>query len=330
VSEVKSETIDISIRVFIQKEDKTMKKIGCIFFTLLLLMSTPVFAAEKNINAKGLYIAGASESLNDAKQNALEDAMRQAAEQAGVLVSSFSKTHNMQLTDDEVTVLATKIIQIKDKKFEVELLSDSEIKVIAYIDAVVNTDSINEDVIGLKNKNKELEWQKNQSQEKQRVLHEIDDLNAHIVEEYGKRYHELSSYTRMKELNVNMPWREAVNKFDSDMSTQNYYSAGGSIWVAIIGYKNSKSKSYNADYFDDVVFDLEMKNIEYNIVKHDYVKAFHYCCYLMFSVDKNNYSKYLSAESKRKLQKYKKILGDYCSTYEPKEYNRIINIKFPD
>lgn len=176
-----------------REDENEMKKFFCLL-ALTLLLTTPVLAAEKTISATGMYIAGASESLNDAKQNALNDAMRQAAEQAGVLVNSYSKTHNMELTDDEVTILATRIIKITNKNFDVKLISDSEIKVIAYIDVVVNTESINEDIIRLKNKNKELEWQKNQSQEKQRVLHEIDDLNANIVEEYRKRYHVLQYY----------------------------------------------------------------------------------------------------------------------------------------
>ena len=312
-----------------REDENEMKKFFCLL-ALTLLLTTPVLAAEKTISATGMYIAGASESLNDAKQNALNDAMRQAAEQAGVLVNSYSKTHNMELTDDEVTILATRIIKITNKNFDVKLISDSEIKVIAYIDVVVNTESINEDIIRLKNKNKELEWQKNQSQEKQRVLHEIDDLNANIVEEYRKRYHELKSYTRIKELNIKMPWKEAVNKFDSDMSTQNYYSAGGYIWVAIVGYKNSKCKTGSVDYFDNIVFDLEMKNIEYNIVKHDYARAFHYCRYLMFLMDKNNYDKYLSVDSQQKLRRYRGILENYCRIYEPMEFKRIINIKFPN
>ena len=100
-----------------------MRKVFTLVFAFLFMFVTTAFAAEKTISATGMYIAGASESLNDAKQNALQDAMRQAAEQAGVLVSSYSKTHNMQLTDDEVTVVASKIIKVIDKKFDVELLS---------------------------------------------------------------------------------------------------------------------------------------------------------------------------------------------------------------
>ena len=46
------------------------------------MLTAPALAAEKLINATGMYIAGASESLNDAKHNALNDAMRQATEQA--------------------------------------------------------------------------------------------------------------------------------------------------------------------------------------------------------------------------------------------------------
>ena len=73
-----------------------------------------------------------------------------------------------------------------------------------------------------------------------------------------------------------------------------------------------------------------MKNIEYNIVKHDYARAFHYCRYLMFLMDKNNYDKYLSVDSQQKLRRYRGILENYCRIYEPMEFKRIINIKFPN
>lgn len=92
-----------------------MQKAFFMLVTFFLLFISTAFAAEQSINATGIYIAGASESLNEAKQNALKDAMRQATEQAGVIVNSYSKIHNMELTDDEVTIVANRILKITKK-----------------------------------------------------------------------------------------------------------------------------------------------------------------------------------------------------------------------
>jgi len=99
-----------------------MNKLLVYVLICVFSFTASAFAAEKTINVTGMYIAGASESLNSAKQHALEDAMRLATEQAGVLVSSYSKTQNMVLTDDEVTTVASKIIKVNKKNYSVNLL----------------------------------------------------------------------------------------------------------------------------------------------------------------------------------------------------------------
>lgn len=133
------------------------------FFTALgmaLLLTifavNSVNAAEQTMSATGEYVAGAVESLNDAKQHALEDAMRQVAERAGVLVTSYSKTHNLTLTEDEVTTVAAKIIRVTQKDFDVKLLSDSEIRVVVNIVAIVDTDNISADIERIRQENKQL------------------------------------------------------------------------------------------------------------------------------------------------------------------------------
>ena len=92
-----------------------MNKLLVYVLICVFSFTASAFAAEKTISVTGMYIAGASESLNSAKQHALEDAMRLATEHAGVLVSSYSKTQNMVLTDDEVTTVASKIIKVNKK-----------------------------------------------------------------------------------------------------------------------------------------------------------------------------------------------------------------------
>ena len=67
---------------------KINQKILISLLSFFIFFMSSAVASEQKINTTGIYIAGASESLNDAKKHALEDAMRQATEQAGVLVNS--------------------------------------------------------------------------------------------------------------------------------------------------------------------------------------------------------------------------------------------------
>ena len=139
-------------------EGRTNRYIILFVLGILCLFNTHAFAETYNIEGSGMYIAGASESLNDAKKHALEEAMRQVVEKAGVMVTSYSEMHNAELTKDETTVVASKIIKIKNKSFNTILISDSEIKVIASINAVINTDDINLNEIVKNNKNLENQY----------------------------------------------------------------------------------------------------------------------------------------------------------------------------
>ena len=135
-----------------------MKKwlVAFLLTLVIAIFTQEAFAAEHNISATGTYVAGSSETLDSAKQHAMEDAMRQAIEQVGVLVVSYSKTHNMILTDDEVMLISSKIVKIQNKKFDIMLLSDCEIRVMVYIDVVVDTKGIDDDVLKLKRDNQRL------------------------------------------------------------------------------------------------------------------------------------------------------------------------------
>lgn len=302
-----------------------MKKIFIFVLMVISLLTAPALAAEKLISATGMYIAGASESLNDAKQNALQDAMRQAAEQAGVLVNSYSKTHNMQLTDDEVTVVATKIIKVIDKKFDVELLSDSEIKVTAYVDVVVNTESMNEDIIKLKNKNEELLSEKTNLQIKQDALNEMNKLKNNIVEKYRNMFNVFNGPIKTKKLDFNCYWKDAVSNFDIEMSRLDYYGSGGSLAMAHSNYLRSNVPQNKwKDYVDDVICELEIKAIERHIAMGDYDLALMDCCSITYKISENNFSTRMQDDSKEKLIRYVKVIGEYLSVYEPEKFNDIM------
>ena len=279
-----------------------------------------------------MYIAGASESLNDAKQNALNDAMRQAAEQAGVLVNSYSKTHNMELTDDEVTVVATKIIKIINKNFDVNLIADSEIKVIAHIDVVVNTESINEDILQLKKKNVKLEEEKNEIMKRQEVLAELHNLANEIRKMYKGEFDLYEKEKIRKNLTPSSYYVDALENFKIDMKKGDYNCAETDIAIASLNYKkmNKISKEERSFYIDDKICDFEIKRIEAYIANNEYPRATEECIYFANLIERNNYDKYVSDGTMQKTVKYFKILSEYIDMYEPDKWNIIMeNPGFP-
>lgn len=295
-----------------------MQKAFFMLVTFFLLFISTTFAAEQSINATGIYIAGASESLNDAKQNALKDALRQATEQAGVIVNSYSKIHNMELTDDEVTIVANRILKITKKKFTVELLSESEIKVTAHIDVIINSDSINDDIVKLKKENFELAKQ-NQSLESQKnILVELNNLTTEIKKSYNRKMDLNSPQIKYpQKITISTPWQVALENFYIEMDNNNYREARVNIQVAISHYMIQVKGDNKHDYIDKTICDLRLKKIDAYLSNNDYLGAIEHLIYFVKSIKNNNYENSISIDDYNKINLYAKLLTAYFNTYEP-------------
>ncbi len=86
--------------------------------TLLLLVPAVGFSETKEIVAEGAYHMGDGETPSVAESRALLQAKRVAVERAGTYVESYSKVKNLQLTEDEIQVLASGLMEVTilDKK----------------------------------------------------------------------------------------------------------------------------------------------------------------------------------------------------------------------
>ena len=82
--------------------------------------SSSAFAATQTVHGIGLYQMGESETIQQAKEKAKDDALRNAAEQAGVYVRSHTETKNLAVTDDEVTTIASQLLKVKSVDFTQE------------------------------------------------------------------------------------------------------------------------------------------------------------------------------------------------------------------
>src|SRR3989304_574797 len=93
-----------------------------LFFTLIialfLFFPSLGFAETKEIISAGTYNMGDGETPSVAEGRALLQAKRTALEQAGTYVESYTKVKNFQLTEDEIQVLASGIMEVEilDKK----------------------------------------------------------------------------------------------------------------------------------------------------------------------------------------------------------------------
>jgi len=101
---------------FFSREVRRIKYLHIAF--ILLFVPVFSFAETKSIISEGSYNMGDGETPSVAESRALLNAKRTALEQAGTYVESYSRTKNYQLTEDEVKVIASGLMQVNilDKK----------------------------------------------------------------------------------------------------------------------------------------------------------------------------------------------------------------------
>lgn len=130
-----------------------MRKLKYILLLFIMLISFSPFAHAETIIAEGSYTMSDSETPEDAKQQAINNAQRNAMEQAGTYIMSYSKSHNGQLTRDDIQSIAAGVIKttILDEHrtmqnnvitFHAKISADIDTKVIdKYIHNVVVADT---------------------------------------------------------------------------------------------------------------------------------------------------------------------------------------------
>ena len=93
-------------------------RVWVIIIALFLFFPSLGFAETKEIISEGTYNMGDGETPSVAESRALLQAKRTALEQAGTYVESWTKVENLQLTKDEIQVLASGIMEVEilDKK----------------------------------------------------------------------------------------------------------------------------------------------------------------------------------------------------------------------
>ena len=104
----------------------------------------PIVHAEiKTYTGNGEYIMSEFETLDIAKQRAKQKAERNAQEQAGVFVGSYTKVRNAQITEDEIIAITNGILNVLDVQYKLTPLADGKsVTIAATIQATINSDDV--------------------------------------------------------------------------------------------------------------------------------------------------------------------------------------------
>ena len=216
-----------------------MKKFLIFFAVIFLQMFGTANAEIKIYTGTDVYIMSESDSLGSAKEKAKQKALRNAQEQAGVYVSSYTKVINNQVTHDEIITMTNGILEVLDVNYVIadEKIDDiNGIRIKAEVKVRIDSDKIDawlDKEIAEKHK-KRLELQK-----------EIDDKNKQLSEIKINIKQELDKAKKLLEKNKPQPAMEIINNV-RQFETDNYYT------YYLIGTAYYKMKKYDTaiEYFN--------------------------------------------------------------------------------
>ena len=154
---------------------------------LFLLFPSQGFTQVKEIVSEGAYNMGDGETPSIAESRALLNAKRIALEQAGTYVESYTKVKNLQLTEDEIKVLASGLMEVAilDKK---RTIVGDGFRFWVKIKARVNPDKIQDMANRIKVKDKSFVDDYKKIQEAyDKSQKDIEDLKKQLAQAKGEK-----------------------------------------------------------------------------------------------------------------------------------------------
>lgn len=125
----------------------TSKNVKCalaiIILAMIMVMPGKAFAGVKEVKVTGVYLLGEVETPVLGKERATREALRQAAEQVGVYITSSSQLRNNVITQDDVTAVSAAVLRVKNKTFLDPVIEekDGELLTRIAVDLVVAYDT---------------------------------------------------------------------------------------------------------------------------------------------------------------------------------------------
>ena len=119
------------------------KLIAICVFLLIVVYEQHVVGAEMRIyHGCGEYTMSDYETTKVAEHRALYYARENILEQAGVFVRTYTRSKNMQVTDDQVYITTNSVVKIVSSNIEKKVLNDTGVHIKADLVAEVNTQEL--------------------------------------------------------------------------------------------------------------------------------------------------------------------------------------------
>ena len=163
-----------------------MRNIFTIIITAVILFCPSLgFTESKEIIAEGTYNMGDGETPTVAEGRALLQAKRIALEQAGTYVESYTKVKNLVLTEDEIKVMASGIMEVEILDKKRTIIGDG-FNFWVKIKAIVNLDDI-EKMAGKVQEKSVVEDYKKIQEDYAKSQKEIDELKKQLAQAKGEK-----------------------------------------------------------------------------------------------------------------------------------------------
>lgn len=109
-------------------------------FVLWSLVST-CYAEEFIINAEGYHTVSRNETIEEARQIAIKDAIRWGIEQIGIRVKSYTEVIDKVLVEDKVERFLSEVVETKDERTTLKVNGDN-IEIIANVTCIINREKL--------------------------------------------------------------------------------------------------------------------------------------------------------------------------------------------
>lgn len=114
------------------------------FLVVEMIFVNRGFAAIHSVTATGSYEIGEEDSISIAKQKALDEAKRNAAEQVGIYVESETVVEDNKITKDTITLMTAQFIHIQGRPIWKRVaIGDFGTRLIVTIQAYIDDDDLN-------------------------------------------------------------------------------------------------------------------------------------------------------------------------------------------
>ena len=230
--------------------------------SFFMLFVAPVSAKQITIEADGSYTIGdgLDENISVAKDRAKTNALRNASEQANVLVESLSIVQEGMLTKDEIQVISANIMKLQgEPKFKVIPVSDDVIRYQCHVVVLVDTDNINEKLLQDKQALNEA------VRRNQELTEEVERLNREM-ENLKQKYNTASTEKERQKI------KEEVKKNDDDFAAVQWNEQGANLYWQ--GHYSEAIKAFSTaiDKNPQYAYAYNNRGVAYNKL-HDYTKA---------------------------------------------------------